>query len=282
MKIIQISLLSGCALFTGLLFAQGPYRPLEPRKEAPAREQAPRSYEVAPAYGYGETHPYGAFEFLEGRVAIGIQMYRHSLKDTSRPEDTNREQTFLGYINDLSIVDDSSFSLFLQLHLIEYVYLELSHDKISARTRNFNNELSDGNVEMSGLIFSVFGHYTFHERFTPFIGIGLAPWSASFKHDEWWTLGWSSPESYEAAGRPGTSRGRRRIIDVEDDTGTVFTLGLRINIVEHLDVSLQYRQISLNSEATFSSGAENDLELRRMGSFPLTHSSYGIGLRYLF
>ncbi|MCC5843641.1 MAG: outer membrane beta-barrel protein [Verrucomicrobia bacterium] len=264
MKSYPLILFIAVQLTTGL-FAQ------QPRRAAPGG-----------GFGPGASGTENPFAFLEDRLVLGIRVLRHTLSESSRPEDPNRQETFLGFINELDLQSDQTFALFAEYHVNPYVFLELSHDRIEARTKNFNNQLSDGNVEMSGLIFSVNAQYTVYDRITPFAGIGLAPWSASFNHDAWWTLGWPSPEAYNEAGRPGTDRGRRRVIDVGGSTGIVYTAGVRFEPADHFQISVLARYIDIETDATFLSGPSNNLTPQLRGDFPLSHRSFGITLAYRF
>jgi hypothetical protein len=254
-----------CFLFVSGLFAQ------EPQPASPGR-----------GFGDGTADAEHPFAFLEDRLVLGVRVLRHTLSDSRRPEDPNRQETFLGFINELNLQTNQTFALFAEYHVHPYVYLELSHDRVEARTKNFNNQLSDGNVVMSGLIFTVNAQYPVHERITPFAGIGLAPWSASFSHDAWWTLGWPSPEAYDAAGRPGTDRGRRRVIDVGGSTGIVYTAGVRFEPADHFQISVLARYIDIETDATFLSGPSNNLTPQLRGDFPLSHRSFGVTLAYRF
>jgi len=119
-------------------------------------------------------------------------------------------------------------------------------------------------------------------RFYPYVGLGYAPWSASFDHDEWWTLGWASPQQYEEAGRPGTSAGARRFIRVKDDSAFAASLGLAVRVHDRVDVDVMIRHLSLTARAR-AFGVAGGVETWSLdGSFPLEHTSYGLGARIRF
>jgi outer membrane protein W len=255
------------------------YRPQEAGATPPGTEPA---HFHSPNRGSAALTHFQAF--AEDRLVLGARILRHRLTDNTRPEDTSRQETFLGFINQLDLENEYSFALFAEYHVHPFVFLELTYDRIEARTMNFNNNLSDGNVIMSGPIFSVYVQYPLHERVTPFVGLGLAPWSASFDHDDWWTLGWASPEAYDAAGRPGTDVGRRRIIGVNRNTGMVYSAGLRFEPMDHLHISILARYIDIETQnVSFTGGPTNNLvTTTRSGNFPLKHRSFGLTVGYRF
>ncbi len=222
-------------------------------------------------------------EVIEDRLELGLRISRFKMRTTRRPEDENRELTFLGYINRLEPLQSSSPRLSIGYHINRYLTVEFTHDEVAARTWNFNNELSDGVVRMSGPIFSVITKYPIKERFIPYAGFGYAPWKARFDHDAWWTLGWSSPEHYEAAGSPSISQsGRRRVIEVDDDSSMVISGGLEVRAARHLLIDVRVSLFSLSSDARFYQVWNDARDLSRTGNFNLSHTRYSMGMRMIF
>ncbi len=222
-------------------------------------------------------------ELIEERLEIGARISRFKMRSPRRPEDEKRELTFLGYINRLEPVQSSSARLSIGYHINRYLTLEFTHDAVAARTWNFNNELSDGVVRMSGPVFSVITKYPIKERFIPYAGLGYALWKSRFDHDAWWTLGWSSPERYQEAGSPATSQtGRRRIIEVDDDSCIVISGGLEVRAARHLLIDVRVSLFSLSSDARFYQVWNDARHLSGTGNFNLSHTLYSMGMRMMF
>lgn len=219
---------------------------------------------------------------IRDRLYVVPRITAYRLSHTRRPEDPARQETFLGFINRLEREDSALLRAAIGYQFTPYTAIELTHDRVAARTRNFNNQESDGVVRMSGPILGLRVQYPIRDRFYPFVAIGYAPWSASFDHDEWWTLGWASPEHYEDAGRPGTAAGAQRFISVKDDSAWAWTLGFAVRVHDHVDVDIMMRRLSLTARAR-AYGMADGVEIWSLdGSFPMTHTTYGIGARIRF
>ncbi len=164
-------------------------------------------------------------QYLAGRLTAGLRLVNNTLKNTSRPADREGGLTFLGYINQLDQQDKSGLRVVAGYRFCPYFGVEFSHDEVAARTRNYNNGLSDGVLRLSGPVFTALIGYPVTEQIYPYIGIGYAPWSAEFEHDEWWHLDYDSPEAYEAHGSPKgvLYEDRSRCIEVGDDSAVFFS-----------------------------------------------------------
>jgi len=185
------------------------------------------------------------------RLTVGARMVENKLKETSRPANRDDGLTFLGYINELEPLDESGVRLVVGYRLCPYLGVEFSHDEVAARTRNYNNGLSDGILRLSGPVFTALIGYPVTEQIYPYIGIGYAPWSAEFEHDEWWHLDYDSPEAYEAHGSPKgvLYEDRSRCIEVGDDSAVFFTIGVAYRFHRHAQLDVMMRQIDLTSKA---------------------------------
>jgi hypothetical protein len=221
---------------------------------------------------------------VKGHVEIGVRTTKFSLDETSRPEDETHEETFLGAINQLEAEQDSNFDRFYLVYMFSpYVGVEWTTDHVAARTRNFNNGLSDGFLEVEGPIISLILRYPIKDRVIPFLGFGKASWDATFHHDEWWTLAWPSPESYDEAGRPGTARNDQgRFIEVSGGSSSVFTYGVVVKITRYLAADFMVREMSLDIDAQFIRQIGEGRDVFDTGDFPMSHKAYGGGVRYVF
>lgn len=226
-----------------------------------------------------------ALHFLKGRLEIGLAVSRFSLDTTDAPG-TDREipgNTFLGNVTWIEEAQDSSPNLLINVMPIPYVGAQLTWGRVEARTWNWNTLLSDGTVEGSGPILSLLLRYPNATRFMPYAAIGKTHWDFTFNEDPYWRYGYSSPESYAQAGSPGRSRnGLQRIINVSGSDGTVLCFGLGIRILDCLSADFAYRTTEVETAAEYYRRLGGVSELRRTGGFPLEHSSYSGGLKYVF
>ena len=223
-------------------------------------------------------------QYLAGRLTAGLRLVNNTLKNTSRPADREGGLTFLGYINQLDQQDKSGLRVVAAYRFCPYFGVELSHDEVAARTRNYNNGLSDGILRLSGPVFTALIGYPVTEQIYPYIGIGYAPWSAEFEHDEWWLLDYDSPEAYEAHGSPKgvLYEDRSRCIEVGDDSAVFFTIGVAYRFHRHAQLDVMMRQIDLTSKACFYYDYSGERELQSEGEFTMKHTTFGITLSYVF
>ncbi|TVS20574.1 MAG: hypothetical protein EA424_03295 [Planctomycetaceae bacterium] len=220
---------------------------------------------------------------LAERLDINLYLRYFALHHKRRPEDVRREETFLGFINQLNEIDPLALRLALGYRINDWLALEVLYEDIAARTKNFNNNLSDGNVRLRGPMVSLIASYPLTERLSTYVGLGYAFMRSSFNHDAWWTWGWSSPEAYQAAGSPQASPGgRRRFIDVRDDSGLVRSLGLLYKANDRITLKAAVRRVDLTVKTHYYSSLHGVREQRRKGEFPMTHTAYSVGLVYVF
>lgn len=220
---------------------------------------------------------------IEDRLELGINLSRFSLKKNRRPADESRQETFLGYINELHAEQSSTPRIAIGYRINPYLALNYTHDRVEARTWNFNNQLSDGVVRMSGPILSLIASYPVTDWLAPYAGFGYAPWKSSFDHDAWWTLGYGSPDAYQAAGSPPVTREtRRRLIRVDDRSGWILRGGVELRIHRHWLIDAGIRRHSLSTGAHFYHLQNGRRHLISSGDFDLSHTMVSLGLRGIF
>lgn len=251
-------------------------RPLVPswREDRPVPElEAPRS----DLESFYET-------FLKDRLSLGARYSSFSFDEARRPEDETRTLTFLGYVNELEFEEDSSVTLVVGYELCPYLAMEYSHDEeVRARTWNFNTGRSDGVLKMSGPMYGLTLRLPIRRWFCPYLGIGYAPWKAEFQHEAWWTLGYSSEESYVEQGSLDTARhSYRRIIEVEDDSASFLYFGISMQLHRYVALDVSMREIELTSKAAFYQEFAGARELSREGEFPLSFTTYSVALKAVF
>lgn len=218
---------------------------------------------------------------IENRLGVGLRITSFQLRETSRPADEERLETFVGYVNELHEEDKTGVWPVITYRISDYLGLELTWGEVAARTFNFNTDLSDGVVRMNGPIVGLTAQYPIRGYLCPFVGLGYAPWSASFDHEPWWRLGWLTPEQYEDAGSPPDQAGERpRLMVVEDDSAIVYSLGVTVHLHRYVDLDIMVRRMSLDSKVRHYRG--DPLLLERVGSFPLDHTTVAMGLHGVF
>lgn len=230
---------------------------------------------------YNQDHFYA--RFIARRITLEPRIRTFTLRHPDRPPDENREKTFVGAINELNAIDDVALRFSLGYRITPIFSTQLGYENLGARTMNFNNNLSDGNVRMSGPILSIRARYPVTTFFSPYVELGYAFMRARFNHDAWWTWGWSSPEAYDAAGRPQASRNnRRRFIDVTDDTGFAASIGFILQPHERISFNAEMRRLDLTAKAHAYGRTGETIQTFGKGEFPLSHNAYSFGMIFLF
>jgi outer membrane protein W len=223
-------------------------------------------------------------DFIKERLSVGFRVSHFALTKSRRPEDEQRELTFIGYVNELNEVDNNRLWPTVLYKFNQYFAAEFTMDAVTARTKNFNNHLSDGSVKVSGPIFNLFASYPFWDgRINPYVGIGIAPWSGTFKHDTWWMNGWSSPDDYAMAGSPKDSRrGYERRIKVSDDAGLVWTLGINARLHRHAELDLMVRWLDIDVDNEHGVLQNGVYDKKREGNFTMDHYALAGSIRFVF
>jgi hypothetical protein len=224
--------------------------------------------------------------FIHDHLEIGARMTSLSLDTTSG--------TFIGTINRLEEDDGYAPMAFLTVLVVPYVGIDLTWDEVEAVTRAYSHPTdSDGTVVMDGPILSALVRYPFDvelrgrkRTIAPYAGFGLAFLSTDFEAAPWWHYGSSSSEEYDrwvASGSPQSEGDQyTRTITVTDDRGRVFSLGCSIQIWDGLSVDLHYRTVDASTDAVFVRAYSNGNSETVYGHFPLSHTSYGLGIKYSF
>ena len=258
--------------------------PGQPAATAPtrARSERPPVYTESPLDRTAAFYKQYIDPYVAERLIVGLRLVNNKLKETSRPADRDGGRTFLGYINEIEQQEKSGVRPFVGYQFCPYFSVELSEDEVAARTRNYNNGMSDGVLRMSGPVFTATVRYPVTDYLSPYVGLGYAPWSASFDHDAWWRLGYSSPETYAALGSPDEALSMGRLIEVEGDSATFFTLGLAVRLHRRARLDVMMRQIDMTSKARFYHDFSGNKVLEREGEFTLKHSTYGVALGFVF
>lgn len=190
--------------------------------------------------------------WIKGRLSIGVTYSSFKLENKKRP--ANREEDFLGNINELSDHHNERYAPVLEYRPIDYINLGVSYMNIEAGTMNFNNGEGDGTAVLKGPTFSAeLALPLIKGIIVPHAGIGYAKLKGDFKEDTWWGLGYSSPTAWEYYGKPADKSGsdHYRYIDVEDASETYFTFGVSIIPHPHVKLDVSYHKVEFDPSCEF-------------------------------
>ena len=224
--------------------------------------------------------------WIKGKLSIGLTYSIFRLTDGDRP--ANREDDFLGNINELQDAHENNIFPILEYQACDYLNLGLTYTKIGARTMNFNNHESDGDAELKGpVIIAELTYPLWEKRLHPHIGLGVAFLKGDFNEDTWWNLGYASPESWEAYGKPTkkTRQNHYRDIEVDDQTKVFFTAGLSYRPHPHVKLDVSYRRISLDPDCNFAydyGSNHGGRAIRNYGDFDMSGYFWLFTVSYIF
>lgn len=225
-------------------------------------------------------------QWIKGKLSIGVSYSVFTLSAGERP--ANREDDFLGNINELHDANNKNYQPSLSYQVCDYFLVGVSYCHIEARTMNFNNSLSDGNAILSGPIFTAELSYPlFERRIIPHAGFGVAILKGDFEEDTWWNLGYSSPKSWEYYSSPTTEtrQGYYRYIDVDDESAVFFAIGLAVRPIPNIQFDVSYRKLNLNPYCEFGydySPSKGIKDKHRDGDFDLSGGCWIFSLSYVF
>ena len=219
------------------------------------------------------------------KLSIGTRLTYFQLQDDQRTLDNS-------YIGHLSILDAQQdlvpWKLFAQYSFCRYCGLELTWDSVQAKLVNLTDDgvtrgNTDGELTMMGPILSVRGLYPNHSVFTPYLSLGVAPWSGSIDHYPWHEKGYPSPEAYAASHNKGKLyAGTQREITVGDDVGVAIGGGCEIKLGKNWSADLLVRYLNVASDTEYTVIEDGVVHRRQSGTFTMEHIAYGAGVKYSF
>lgn len=215
------------------------------------------------------------------KAAFSLEGFSIGTRFTHFELETERKNTFLGHIDKLEAIQDNSpTKVYADWWFHRYVGVELTWDRVEARTHNDDPEgISDGNLIAQGPMASLMARYPNKTRVTPHVGLGMAFMSVTFEEEPWWALGYASPESYAELGSPSIPRGKTREMLPDDSAnGVVMTAGLDVRISQHWSADLYWRNMDLDAKM----GYRIAKEIRDSKTIPLSNMAYGAGVKYVF
>ncbi len=256
-----------------------------PAPETPAAEPAPEvRVPVVPLErdGFYET-------WIEDRLSLGLGISYSVLTSPTRPKDYDRNKTFVGFIWKLEDVDQVGAIPELRYRAADNLRLTLALDRVSGRTRNFNQaKHSDGNVEIMGPELLVEGLLPLLDD-TLFLhaGVGVVYDFADFEEITWWHLGYASRDAWIARGSPKvrTAQDHYREIKVDDSFGWALAAGATWRPHPRFELDLSLRHVWIEPDCQFGytySARKGGFKKHQDGDFTLDHLAVAITGSYVF
>ena len=256
-----------------------------PAPETPAAAPAPEI--PVPAVALERDDFYETW--IEDRLSLGLGLSYTTLTDPRRPKDNNRQKTFVGFVWKLEDEDEVGVVPELRYRASDHVRLTLSMDRVSGRTRNFNQaKHSDGVVEAMGPMLLAEGLWPLCDD-TVFLhaGVGLAYAFADFEEVTWWHLGYASEAAWIARGRPSvrTAQDHYREIKVDDAFGWAVAAGATWRPHPRFELDLSLRHVWLDPDCQFGytySARKGGFKKHLDGDFTLDHLAVALTGSYVF
>lgn len=259
----------------------------EAAAEAPAAAPTPAREAPVPAYRLESDDFFDVW--IRDRLSIGLGLSYSVLTSPTRPKDYDRNKTFVGFIWKLEDVDQVGVIPELRFRASDHVRLTLSMDRVSGRTRNFNQaKHSDGNVEAMGPLLLAEGLWPLCDD-TLFLhaGAGVAYAFADFEEITWWHLGYASEDAWNVRGRPTvhTAQDHYREIKVDDSFGLALAAGASWRPHPRFELDLSVRHVWLEPDCQFGytySKRKGGFKKHQDGDFTLDHLAVALTASYVF
>ncbi len=207
---------------------------------------------------------------LRGRVEIGLRFKWYTFDDNKRPSDGR--DNYLGSINAQLEDEDHMPLLFVSYVINPYLSVGLTYDKVSSITwtqtetteeGEVYSGYTDGTINASGPVLFVMGYYPNDSIVTPFVELGVVFYSVDFDH--------TNPDWQHAH-----DTRNYQYMDPSIDMGYRIGAGVDVNVRDRLDVVVYLNQTWVEVELEQILRGQH----HQSGTFPLDHTSYGIGLKY--
>jgi len=218
--------------------------------------------------------------FLAGHLELGTRITHFILVD----EDDS--SGFLGSIDHLGDEQDYiPYKLYADWLFCPYCGLELTWDHVGAiaKTSAADNH-TDGKFVLDGPILTAIGRYPNSSVFQPYAGLGAAFYMTDFEAEDWWALGFASPQDFADLGSPSEPRnGKSRSIETDDTVGFVATAGTDIKITKNWSADIYARYTAVDVDAHFTL-LTNGKVTEDKGTYTIPFDNYalGAGLKYVF
>ncbi len=215
-------------------------------------------------------------KYVAGKLQLGTRsVYRHFVNsDSGHRGGTFGSGTYLGTI--YAMEEKQNFAPlhpYIIWYFLDNVGIEVAYDHLEAETVATSiyskSDKTDGNVVLSGPTLSLLARYQNETKFTPWIGLGMFFYSASFDADPVWAHSKRYTDAYNE-------------MTVEDVQGLFFSLGADWEIDQHWLVNLSCQYMSVDVDAVYNGYLHGLQYTRQPGYFPVDNFSFRIGIGYQF
>lgn len=227
-------------------------------------------------------------QWIAWRLSLGVALTRARVKHTYVKYDPSQENNFLGNLNDMHLDGGTAYGLVARYEITSWIAVEWANDfQAELDALNHDGDSCDGTLKLRGwraqaLVYALDPQWIVR----PYLGLGAERVSASFQHSPWWHYGWSSPEDYRRYGNGSKTprNGVMRIMEVEDPGyAPAITLGATACLHRHVQLDAFMRWCdSDDARATFRRREGTQEHIARTGSFPTSHTVYGLALSAIF
>jgi hypothetical protein len=209
--------------------------------------------------------------WVADHLLVGASLTHFWLDDTRRATDhgydnQNLTGNFLGSLWGLDAQQHYFPDPMLEYRIISSFGVGLAYDQARAKTLDWGiidtrvTTIGDGDVEIRGLQFYLFGRYPNRTRLAPYANVGVSRYSSRFLPSPLWVA-------------PG------RHLDVDSTRGWFLASGCNVALGRHwgLQVFYRYSHVGAVSGRAFFHGTHH-----RSGAFPMRNNRLGTGLFYAF
>jgi opacity protein-like surface antigen len=216
--------------------------------------------------------PSGFFgRFVANHLTIGARVTYFWLKDTRRSgpnglDNLNQDGNFLGSLWGLDAQQHYFPNPFVEYRVISGFGAGIAYDQARAKTLDWTDNTArlvtagDGDVEIKGVQYYVFGRLRNQTRLTPYANVGIARYHAHFfASPDWLTPG--------------------RHFEVDDTNGWFVSGGCNVAFTRHVGLDVLYRYSELDAVV---GRAFFNARRHRSGAFPMRSDIVGAGFVVAF
>lgn len=269
-----------------------------PRQVAPTAPRPAAATAPLPATAWESAFepPVMSTGFGEGwiadRLTLGLAIRQSHLTDNHRSPDRDGGKTFVGYVNELDMNNETLVVPVLTYWAARYLRLSATWENLKAKTYNYDPDNpyghhlhSDGRLKLEGPVFVVEGLWPlWNDTVFPHVGAGLFIGMGDFLENDFWHYGYATQEDYDAFGRPKKARSYfLREIRVDDAIGWLLSAGVAWRPFKHFQVDLDVRQMWVEPDCVFGyTSRKGKWDPQVDGEFTLDNLTWTLSAAYVF
>lgn len=229
--------------------------------------------------------------WLADRLTIGLGVRVARFTDNHRPADREGGKTFVGYVNELDLENETLLVPVVTYWTARYLRLSATWETLKGRTYNYDpynpdgpHAHSDGRLKLDGPVFMVEGLWPMmDDTLFPHAGAGLFVGMGEFREDDFWHYGYGSQESYEAYGKPKKTRlNYKREIHSDDAIGWLVSAGVAWRPFKHFQADLEVRQMWVEPDCEYGYMYKSGWDPHRKGEFTFDNLTWTLSAAYVF